>query len=1267
VWTAGITYDGRELEVALGTDAEPSVGDLAVALEGERTALWFDGRCVDPEAPVRGTLWNGTAVSSRGPRDAGRAAAHLTLVAGPGTGSVFPLSEGTHLLGRAPSADVRLRCPTVSRRHATVEVVPGGQVLVADLGSRNGTRLDGRWIVPGDERVEGSELRVGATFGVVERDRSQRRQPRGRGPTAPLARTPRPADPPGPAPVAAPDQVRESFDAPPLSWAAVLAPLAVSGVLAWWFGPVAALFGLIGPVLVVGQWFEGRRRARRSRRAERRQRAAQAAARATAVEGAARDERARRWAASSHVGESVHRAATGRLWEHRPEGDGLRATVGVGTPIWVPPGTEETVALTDCPIEVPLRHGGAAGIVGPSARAVAGSLVIQLATRHGPADLRIVVVVDPGRRPAWAWLAWLPHSSTPLGELPSDPFPGTTVVLLEGDVGAAAWLPSWLGQERTTAVVVAGRTDQVPGPCRVVVETSARTLTVADLETPTSIADVLPSMPSTAVIERAARSLARWSDPEGGRTELPRSVRLLELLDPAALGRQWATAGPQELRTVIGVGPGGPEHVDLVAHGPHALIAGTTGSGKSEALRCLVAGLAVGNPPDRCSFVLVDYKGGTAFDRCADLPHVVGVVTDLDEGLAVRTLTGLRAELRRREAALRRSGADDLVAHDQRAAAPLGRLVIVLDEFAALATELPDFLDGLIDLARRGRGLGLHLVLATQRPAGVVSDPIRANTNLRIALRTVDVTDGTDVVGSPAPALVPPDLPGRAHLRAGPEPARPVQLASVSSAPGADGALEVRDRPDPFEAVPPRPAAGPTDLDRLVEAACAAWGDRSRPRRPWADPLPAELPLHAVAAGSDEVLTLGLADEPDRQRRVPWGWNPAAGNLVVLGAAGSGRTSALVTIAVAASRAGPVHLYGLSRAPGLEVLARLPSVGAVVDLADLDRRERLLAVLRREPSSHRVLLLVDGFPRPAAHDLDGLRFVDRLATLVADGAGAGLATAVAADRPGSIPSVVWGTTAERLLLRLADPLDYGVVGLRPPSHADPPPGRGVAGDGRTVQLCHPSTRDLDDLAEAGGARAPSVGALPHEVGASTLPGPATDADSVTVPIGLSGDTLEAASLRLGPGDHALIAGPAGSGRTTALTTIAAALSRRGGLEVVAVEAMDDLERAVTRPGRRIVLVDDAERLDGAHLVGLVERSPSGVHVVAAGRGSRLRTAYGHWTVAVRRSRIGLALRPDVELDGDLWSVNLPRSPRDLPPGRGYLVHEGHVELVQVAR
>jgi DNA segregation ATPase FtsK/SpoIIIE, S-DNA-T family len=331
---------------------------------------------------------------------------------------------------------------------------------------------------------------------------------------------------------------------------------------------------------------------------------------------------------------------------------------------------------------------------------------------------------------------------------------------------------------------------------------------------------------------------------------LPTGVSLAEL-EPVGrdaameIARRWTNAGPDPAPVArLGMSTDGIVDVDLVRDGPHGLVAGTTGSGKSELLRTLVVSLAAQVGPDHVTMILVDFKGGSTFDVCARLPHTVGVVTDLDDGLAERVLVSLDAEIRRRERLLRDAHVDDLTAYRRAVDDPLPRLVVVVDEFASLAKELPDFLGALVAIAQRGRSLGIHLLLATQRPAGVVTDDIRANTNLRIALRLQDRSDAVDVVGDAVPAGFPVGTPGRAALRLGPDELVVFQTAdSAGALPVRSGRLRVERLGNHAGGAAPG-AASPIDepsvLEHLVDSICqaAAMLGTATPHRPWIDALP---------------------------------------------------------------------------------------------------------------------------------------------------------------------------------------------------------------------------------------------------------------------------------------------------------------------------------------------------------------------------------------------------------------------------------------------
>ena len=630
--------------------------------------------------------------------------------------------------------------------------------------------------------------------------------------------------------------------------------------------------------------------------------------------------------------------------------------------------------------------------------------------------------------------------------------------------------------------------------------------------------------------------------------------------------KRWAATPTTVAR--IGIGLDGPLELDLRGDGPHALVAGTTGAGKSELLQALVASLAAANRPDAMTFLLVDYKGGAAFGECAGLPHTAGLVTDLDAALTARALESLTAELRRREETLGAAGAKDLEAYTAAGsvAGPLPRLVIVVDEFAALVDELPDFVRGLVGIAQRGRSLGVHLVLATQRPSGVVSPEIRANTNLRIALRVTDDAESVDVIDAPDAARIPRSLPGRAYLRTGHGELRPFQTARIAGpAPGRPVSteapalrLEVLDLPAlgrPWSrAAATADGSEVTDLGVFVVAVREA-SQRAQveaPPPPWLPPLPAELPWSAMNAPG----AFGLEDRPVVQRQPPAVLGD--GHLLVAGAARSGRTTLLRTLAVSlasSSTVDSVHLYAIDGGNGpLADIEGLPHVGAVVASTDVGRVDRLLSrlaveVRRRQDAAAvdepALVLLVDRWESFVGRydDVDGGRLVDLLLDLVRDGLSVGLRVVVTGDRSLLVGRLA-GLVDDKICLRLADVGDYALAGIDPRRVSlAGPAGRGYrAPSGVELQVAVTTAEDLRaviDTAKAPEQKRPfRIDPIPRSLRldqAESLPwaGPGR------VLVGVGGDDLMRIGVdlaRVGPGF--VVTGPRRSGRSTALVTMA---------------------------------------------------------------------------------------------------------------------------------
>ncbi|WP_268904337.1 FtsK/SpoIIIE domain-containing protein, partial [Cellulomonas algicola] len=434
---------------------------------------------------------------------------------------------------------------------------------------------------------------------------------------------------------------------------------------------------------------------------------------------------------------------------------------------------------------VPWSADGCLAVVGnpQDAAATARAVVLAELGSHAAADLVVV-----SRRPdGWGWTAPV----EPREPLPAPGDPGTVVVCDDpATLGRlAVWRAGAPGRHRL--LLVLGRRADVPAWCRHVLEVAPDG---ARLHAGGAAPAVVPWHAVTAERARAqllrARTLRELAGARPPVAAPPAHVALGDLpgvpaARPDAVLAAWSTAGTG-LVARLGRGAGGEAvTVDLVTDGPHALVAGTTGAGKSELLTTLVLALALTHGPERLAVLLVDFKGGTGLGAVAGLPHVLDHVTDLDAARTQRVLAGLRAESRRRERVLAARGAHDVADLDPRDAATPPRLLVVVDELRALADDVPDAVATLARLAAQGRALGIHLVLATQRPAGVVTADLRANVELRVALRVADDADSRDVVDDPGAARLDPRTPGRAVLRRGSLPTEVVQVARPRPGTGA--------------------------------------------------------------------------------------------------------------------------------------------------------------------------------------------------------------------------------------------------------------------------------------------------------------------------------------------------------------------------------------------------------------------------------------------------------------------------------------------------
>ncbi len=1226
-----IRADGRTTLRAVLAELAPLVPDASDGLWVGSTRLMNDDQ-LGALGLLRGDIV--TAGCGSGPDRTAEPLLRLHVVGGPSAGRTVALRPGETIIGRCGGCDLVLTDPKLSRRHLAITVTRSG-VTFRDLGSANGVALDGRPATTGSLPL-GAHLRIGESTlclaqdsdpVVATRTSSQGRELLSR--SAPIFAVPVAGGVFSPEPLAERGTSRGIMTA--------LVPAVGGAAMAYVTRqPLFLIMAVAGPAALLGErllgaW--GRRRRRQSRRAGRAAAAIELAHRLGA------EVTQRRYAHPDPA--QLLRAATMRAdpsWTRRRGGDDfLDLRVGLADQpsyLRVSGGlvdrlkTSSAGAVASVPVAVNLRV-GALAICGPQSisRSVARWLISQLAALHSPADLEIALVLAPDTASAWTWARWLPQLRSPVAdtvelgaalvhdlleevarraaELTSTdrPWSGPSIVLLFDETLGIAGLLRLLETGPAvgiTAICLSGDRSERPATVNTTIWIGGDVgsqLTVeygGGREPLQCLADQV----DLAWADALSRALAPKRDTDNDLSRsIPAVCSLLGVNSmpiPTAdlIGERWRHGG--QPHAVLGAAARAPFSVDLEHDGPHILIAGTTGAGKSELLRSLVTGLALNCSPADLAFILIDYKGGAAFSECADLPHTTGLVTDLDARLTERVLRSLRAELRRREEKFADAGTTSLNGYragPQQLTSPLGRLVIIVDEFAALADELPQLLSGLVAIAARGRSLGMHLVLATQRPAGIISAEIQANMSLRIALRMIDPGDSESVVASPKAARIGRTQPGRAFARAGAELIE-FQTGRIGGLTTEPDHLRV-DGLGRWGQLPPEPqppVGAVTDLVRLVEAMRAAsitLGTLAPPS-PWLPPLPALITLGQLAQTAEpSTVAVGLVDEPDEQRQSPLTIDPAmGGSTLIAGPARSGRTSALCAIAgAAATNRSPerLQIYLIDCAGGgLARLADLPHCGATASRDDPETVARLVERLTVEVARRRtdrpadgpddgafpaLLLLLDDWENFArsCDDYDAGATTDAVTRLLREAPAVGLTVAITGGRA-SLTNRIANQVAQTFALgppTWADPLPAS-VGRRPgngrPGSIDAvatPPGRGIRlMDGSDVQfavLGDDGSRDgqwsaIRDLAIEWTRRRPRsarhqqrapifLRALPGSIRHDEID-PPRPLRPTEIVLGVGGDAADPVVVDLFAGAARwLIAGPPRSGRSTLLSSV----------------------------------------------------------------------------------------------------------------------------------
>lgn len=483
----------------------------------------------------------------------------------------------------------------------------------------------------------------------------------------------------------------------------------------------------------------------------------------------------------------------------------------------------ERKMLDQVPITFSLREHALTGIIGSRelTRSFMLGLILQMVALHSYDDLKIGVVYGQDE-PEWECLKWLPHtwsndrmikfmadtldemhilssflelirsmrSSMSDEELAYEK-PHYVLILADQKLAEKSeFIKDLYRQRKSTGISLVLLFDEkkaLPKTCRHVLEVDEQGVTIHDYtddDRQEKRAD--NSMFFRENPEQLFKSLSDVKlDVVAGKSTFPEQLTLFEMLEigkPQHMDfiNRWEKSNPTKTLAVpIGVdSEGNTIYLDIheKAHGPHGLIAGSTGSGKSEFIISYITMMALNFSPEEVSFILIDFKGGGMADVFKSLPHLAGSITNLDGNELNRSLLAIETELERRQLLFKTTSNElkisnvDIYRYQQlyregQVKKPLPHLIIISDEFAELKQQQPEFLQQLIRTARIGRSLGVHLILATQKPDGVVDDQIKSNIKFKICLRVQDKMDSISMIDRPDAAAI--RVPGRFYLLVG--------------------------------------------------------------------------------------------------------------------------------------------------------------------------------------------------------------------------------------------------------------------------------------------------------------------------------------------------------------------------------------------------------------------------------------------------------------------------------------------------------------------
>ncbi|GGA19271.1 type VII secretion protein EssC [Psychrobacillus lasiicapitis] len=704
--------------------------------------------------------------------------------------------------------------------------------------------------------------------------------------------------------------------------------------------------------------------------------------------------------------------------------------------------------------------------------------------------------------------------------------------------------------------------------------------------------------------ERFARMLRTLNHQIGIKNSIPDSVSFLEMFGvrdvaDVPISRNWTmNESAKSLAVPIGF-KGKDELVQLnlheKAHGPHGLLAGTTGSGKSEFLQTYILSLAVHFHPHEVAFLLIDYKGGGMAQPFRQIPHLLGTITNIEgsKNFSMRALASINSELKRRQRLFDQytvTHIDDYTTlyKTGKAAEPLPHLFLISDEFAELKSEEPEFIRELVSTARIGRSLGVHLILATQKPGGIIDDQIWSNARFRVALKVQDASDSKEILKNSDAASI--TVTGRGYLQVGNNEVYELFQSAWSGAAYMEEVLEGEDDVAivtdlglyPLSGIAingKKKSSGVTEIEAVTAkiAETTATLNIQKLASPWLPPLALRMEKQVTTVPLQKGVPIGVIDEPEKQSQTQMNYDWSKdGNLGVFGSSGYGKSYTLLTALLGIAeqlRPSEANFYILDYGNGsLLPLKQLPQTADYFTIDEELKREKLIKRIKDEIAKRKIVfqqrevsnihmynklseqklpfiyLVVDNYDivREEMEELES-----QLIQFGRDGQSLGIYLFIAATRVQSVRQSLMNNLKTKVVHYLLDATEAFTVIGRVPFNLEPFPGRAILKkeDAYFTQIYLPS-KGADDF-EVLESMKRNIQALQDKYRGEVLPSPIAmlplELTSIhfaaylepklkdgLVPIGLDEETVLPISIDFKKNRHCLLVGQVQRGKTNTL-------------------------------------------------------------------------------------------------------------------------------------